>query len=85
MNNIKRFKYKNTYSLERFLSAYGYSLDNVIGFSYIGQKQYNGNVLKVYSIHFNNGEFEYFKVVYFKSFNECNQSRFGFSCIKLSG
>ena len=85
MKSIKYFKYKDTLAFEKFLSAYGYRLENVKGFSVVGKKQYHGNILKIYFIHFNNGEFEYFKVVYFKNFNECNQSRLSFSCIKLSG
>ena len=85
MKNIKRFKYVNTYEYKRFLSAYGYKAYDVIGFSYVGQKQYHGNILKVYSIHFKDGEYEYFKVVYFKSLNEYHQAQNSFSCIKLSG
>ena len=85
MKSIKNFKYINTDAFKKFLSARGYRIKNVSGFSYIGQKQYSGNILKVYSIHFNNSEFGYFKVVYFKNFNECNNARFSFSCIKLSG
>ena len=85
MKNIKYFKYKDTYEFKHFLSAYGYSIDDVKGFSVVGKKQYNGNVLKLYFIHFNDGEKEYFKEVNFKSFNEYRQARLGFSCIKLSG
>ena len=84
MKSIKCFKYKDTNAFKRFLSAYGYKLDNVVGFSYVGKKQYNGNILKIHFIHFDDGEKEYFKEVCFKSFNEYNQSRFNFSCIKLS-
>ena len=85
MKNIKCFKYKNTYNFKKFLSAYGYKLDNVKGFSVVGKRYYHGNILKVYFIHFNDGEKEYFKVAYFKSLNECNQARLSFNCIKLSG
>ena len=84
MKNIKYFKYKNTNAFERFLSSYGYKLENVKGFSFVGKKQYNGNVLKLYFIHFDDDECEYFKEVCFKDFNECNQARFSFSSIKLS-
>ena len=85
MKNIKYFKYINTKQFNVFLSSYGYKLENVKGFSFVGKKQYHGNVLKLYFIHFNDGEKEYFKVVYFKSFNEYQQARLSFSCIRLSG
>ena len=83
MKSIKLFQYRDTWEFERFLSAYGYRLSDAKGFSYIGQKQYSGNILKEYFIHFNDGEKEYFRIVYFKSFNECNQSRLGFKGNKL--
>ena len=83
MKNIKYFEYKNTFEFGRFLSSYGYSLDDVKGFSFAGKEQYHGNILKEYYIHFNDGEKEYFRVVYFKSFNEINQSRLGFNGNKL--
>ena len=84
MNNIKYFKYKKTNAFKRFLSAYGYKLNNVVGFSFVGKKQYHGNILKIYFIHFGDGEKEYFKVVCFKNFNEYNQARLNFSYMKLS-
>ena len=83
MKSIKLFEYKNTYEFERFLSAYDYRLENVKGSESIGKKQYHGNILKEYFIHFNDGEKEYFKIVYFKSFNEFHQSRLGFNGDKL--
>ena len=83
MKNIKFFKYKDTYEFKKFLDAYGYRLWGVKGFSYAGKKQYRYNVLKLYRITFNDGEYEYFKIVYFKSFNELNQSRLGFKGDKL--
>ena len=83
MKNIKYFKYVNTKHFNLFLSSYGYKLEDVKGFSVAEQKQYNGNILKIYFIHFNNGEFEYFKVVYFKSFNEYKQTFLGFNGNKL--
>ena len=85
MKNIKCFKYKNTKQFNVFLHSYGYKLDNVKGFSVVGTPYYHGNKLKVYFIHFNDGEKKYFKVAYFKSLNECDQARLGFNCIKLSG
>ena len=83
MKNIKYFKYKDTCNFIGFVTAYGYKLEDVIGFSFIGKKQYRGNVLKVYSIWFKDCEEEYFKVVNFKSFNEYHQSRLGFNGDKL--
>ena len=83
MKNIKYFKYKDTYEFKKFLDAYGYRLWGVKGFSYAGKKQYRYNVLKLYRITFNDGEYEYFKIVYFKSFNECKQSRLGFNGNKM--
>ena len=83
MKNIKYFKYKNKEKFNMFLCAYGYKLDDVKGFSLEEQKQYRSNVLKVYSIHFNDGEYEYFKVVIFRSFNEYYQSKLGFNGNKL--
>ena len=83
MKNIKLFQYKNTKAFERFLNAYGYKLSDVIGFSFVGQKHYCGNILKEYSIHFKDDEYGYFRVSYFKSFNECNSARLGFKGDKL--
>ena len=83
MKNIKYFKYANKEKFNAFLSAYEYKLSDVIGFSFAGQKQYRGNILKEYSIHFKDGEKEYFKVVIFKSFNEYYQSKYGFNGNKL--
>ena len=83
MKNIKYFKYWYTYDFQQFLSEYGYKLEDVKGFSVAERRQYHGNILKIYNIHFNDGEYEYFKVVYFKSFNEYNQSRLGFNGNKL--
>ena len=83
MKSIKYFKYLNTKQFDAFLNAYGYILDDVKGFSFDEQKQYRGNILKEYCIHFKDGEYEYFKVVYFKSFNEYRQSCLGFNGDKL--
>ena len=83
MKDIKYFEYKNKNKFLDFLVAYGYKLENVKGFSFIGQKQYRGNVLKLYFIYFDDGEKEYFKVVYFRSFNEYYQSKLGFNGNKL--
>ena len=83
MKSIKCFKYKDTFKFEEFLSAYGYKLEDVRGYKFIGQKQYLGNVLKVYFICLNDGEEVYFKVVIFKDFNEYRQTRLGFNGDKL--
>ena len=83
MKNIKYFKYKNTFNFEKFLKEYGYTLDDVKGFCLYEKKWYHGNFLKLYIIHFNDGEMKCFSVVYFKNFNECKQSRLGFNGNKL--
>ena len=83
MKSIKYFKYVSTKQFNAFLVAYSYKLDDVKGFSFDEQKQYCGNILKWYKIHFKNGEYEYFKVVIFKSFNEYHQVRLGFRGNKL--
>ena len=83
MKNIKYFKYNNTRAFERFLTAYGYKLEDVVGFKFIEQKQYQGNILKEYSVHFKDDEHGYFKVATFKDFNEYHQCRLGFKGDKL--
>ena len=83
MKNIKFFKYKNKEKFEDFLSSYDRKLEDVKGFSYAGKKQYRYNVLKLYRITFKDGEYEYFKVAIFSSFNEYHQARLGFSGSKL--
>ena len=83
MKSIKCFKYFSKKCFGYFLKKYGYILDDVAGFSFAGQKQYRGNVLKLYNIRFKDGEYEYFKVVTFKNFNEYKQSSLGFNGNKL--
>ena len=83
MKNINFFNYKNTSKFEEFLSEYGYKPADVRGFKFINQKQYKGNVLKLYFICLNDGEEVYFKAVDFKSFNEYRQTRLGFNDEKL--
>ena len=83
MKNIKFFKYKDEEKFEDFLSSYDRKLEDVKGFSFAGKKQYRYNVLKLYRITFNDGEYEYFKVAIFSSFNEYHQARLGFSGNKL--
>ena len=81
MKSIKCFKYNNTRAFEY---SYGYRLENITGFKFIDKEQYRGNILKVYMIYFDDGDYEYFKVVCFKDFNEYRQSRLGFNGNKLS-
>ena len=83
MKSIKYFKYINKEKFEKFLNAYDHKLEDVKGFVFVEKQQYRGNILKVYSIHFKDGEYEYFKVVYFRSFNEYHQSRLGFNGERL--
>ena len=83
MKDIKYFKYRDTSNFIAFVGSYDYKLEDVQGFSFDEQKQCCGNILKWYKIHFNNDEYEYFKVVIFKSFNEYHQSRLGFKGAKL--
>ena len=83
MKNIKYFKYKNKNKFNVFLKEYGYTIGDVKGFSVEHIERYHGNVLKIYSIYFNDDEYEYFKVVYFKSLNEYHRSRLGFNGNKL--
>ena len=83
MKNIKLFKFKDTCEFESFLRDYGYSFEDIKGWNLAEKRQYCGNVLKIYSIYFNDGEYEYFQFVYFKSFNEYRQTRLGFRGEKL--
>ena len=83
MKNIKNFKFKNKNAFKKFLSAYGYDLSDVAGYSMGWKEQFKGNVLKVYIIYFYKGEYKLFRIVYFKSFDECNETRLGFINNKL--
>ena len=83
MKNIKYFKYWYSYEFEKCLADYGYSLDDVKGFNISSIKRYRGNILKTYKVYVYDGESVYFSVVYFKSFNEYNQSWLGFNGDKL--
>ena len=83
MKSIKLFKYKYTCEFENFLDAYEYKFEDIKGFSLSEKRQCNGNVFKWYKVCFNDGEYEYFKVAYFKSFNEYHQTRLGFNGNKL--
>ena len=83
MRNIKYFKYKDTCKFDMFLKEYGYTIDDVIGFSYDGKEQYHCNILKTYIIYFSDHDHAFFKVVYFNSFNEYRQSALGFNGERL--
>ena len=83
MKSIKSFKYRDTAKFANFLSSYDYKLEDVVGFSLSERKQYDNNILKEYCIYFKDDEYEYFKVVCFKDFNEYHQAKWGFSSNKL--
>ena len=77
MKNINYFKYKNTYTFEKFLHKYGYNMDDIYGYSIGWKEQYDGNVLRVYIIYFNEGKYKRFSVLFLKDFNEYEQSSSG--------
>ena len=83
MKNINLFKFKDTSEFWAFLAAYGYKLEDVVGFKFAGQRQCKGNIFKIYNVHFNDGEYEYFKVIIFKDFHEYRQALLGFGDHKL--
>ncbi len=85
MVNIKYFKYKNTNSFAIFLRGYGYSIDDIDGFSIAFKKQYHGNVLKTYIIYFKDDNLKCFKTAYFKSYSEYNRSALGLNGNTLLG
>ena len=80
---IKHFKYVNENCFKVFLKEYGYKLEDVKSFYLYSKSQYHGNILKIYNIHFNDGEVGCFSAVLFKNFNEYHQARLGFSGNKL--
>ena len=79
MKNIKCFKYVNTKQFNVFLNEYGYTIDDVKGFSVSNIKRYHGNILKTYKVYVYDGESVYFSVAYFKSFDEYNKTWLGFN------
>ena len=83
MKNIKYFKYVNTKQFNVFLNEYNDTLNDVKGFRVVSAMCYRGNILKTYFIYFNDGEYEHFKVAYFKDFNEYRQCCLGFNGDKL--
>ena len=83
MKNIKQFKYWYSYEFEKCLADYGYTIDDVKGYSVSSIMRYRGNVLKTYIVYVYDGESVYFSVAYFKSFNEYNKAWLGFNGDKL--
>lgn len=83
MKNIKYFKYWYSYELDKCLKEYGYTLDDVKGFSVSSITRYHGNILKTYIIYVYDGESVYFSIAYFKSFNEYNRTWLGFNGDRL--
>ena len=83
MKNINLFKFKDTSEFWAFLGVRNHKLEDIVGFSLAEQRQCSGNVLKIYNVRFNNGEYEYFKVIIFKDLNEYKQTLFGFGHNKL--
>ena len=79
MKSIKNFKYWYTYDFQNFLESFGYTIDDVKGFSVSSIKRYHGNILKTYIVYVYDGESVYFSVAYFKSFDEYNKAWLGFS------
>ena len=83
MKSIKCFEYKDTYEFERFLSAYGYWVEDVKGFRLSSTTCYNGNIYKTYAIYAYDGKSVYFSVAFFKSFDEYRKAWLGFSGDKI--
>ena len=83
MKSIKCFKYINENNFNIFLNEYGYTLDDVVGFSLYDKQQYRNNILKTYVIYFSDHDHAFFKVAIFESFNEYRQSALGFNGNKL--
>ena len=83
MKSIKSFIYKNTFEFEKFLCDKHYWVEDIKGFEYGWKEQYHGNILKAYRIYFNDNEYKIFRIVYFKSLNECDKARLGFINNKL--
>ena len=83
MKNIKNFKFKDTSEFWAFLGVRGYKFKDIKGFSLAERKQCQGNILKIYNVRFNDGEYEYFKVISFKDSNEYRQALLGSNCNKL--
>ena len=85
MKSIKFFKYWYSYEFEKCLKDYGYTIDDVEGFNVSFKCWFKGNFLKTYIVYLSDNEYLCFKVVDFKSFNECNKVRLGFEGETLLG
>ena len=72
MKKIRYFKYNGTNEFWRFIGVW-----DAVAFRVVSTERYNGNILKVYSILFENGKEKPFKVVYFKNMPECVDSWWG--------
>ena len=83
MNNIKSFKYWYSFEFDRCLKDYGYTIDDVKGYSVSSIMRYRGNILKTYKVYVYDGESVYFSVAYFKSFDEYNKTWLGLNGDKL--
>lgn len=83
MKSIKCFKYWYSYEFEKCLEDYGYTLDDVEGFSISSIRRCRGNILKIYKVYVYEGEGIYFSVAYFKSFDEYNKCWLGFNGDRL--
>ena len=83
MKSIKSFKYWYSSEFESRLKDYGYTIDDVKGYSVSDIRRYHGNILKTYIVYVYDGESVYISIVYFKSFNEYNKSRLGVNGNKL--
>lgn len=74
MKDIKYFIYKDTKHFSAFLKDRGYSLNDVNSFKPVLKFQRSGNILKIYSIYFKDGEIFSFWAINFKSFDEYRDS-----------
>ena len=83
MKRIKYFMYINTYNFQKCLNEYGYNLSDAVGFNLSYKWCYRGNLLKQYIIYLSDNNHIYFLTADFKSFNEYQQSRLGFSGERL--
>ena len=83
LKNIKLFTFWYSFEFEKCLKDCGYILEDVKGFRVSSVERFRGNILKEYCIHFKDGKSVYFRVAYFKSFYEHNQSRLGWKGDKL--
>lgn len=84
MKNIKNFKYWYSLEFEKLLKDYGYTIDDVKGYSFSSITCYDGNILRTYRVYFYDGDHIYFSVAYFKSFDEYNKAWQGCDSILLA-